>query len=551
MTQSNKLLLFDGSSLAFRAFYGLHDLDRFKNKEGLHTNALYAFHLMLTHLLEVEKPTHALVAWDAGKTTFRTKMYKDYKGGRASTPTEFKEQMPFFNRLLDGFGIPHTELVNYEADDIIGTLAMQAAEKGLEVVIVSGDKDLTQLARDHVRVEITRKGVTQLATYTPESILQNQGIRPEQIIDVKALMGDSSDNYPGVTGIGEKNALKLIQDFGSVEGVYENLDQVTGKKRLENLKNDKEQAFLSKTLAKIILDAPVEVKVEELAIPDKNIPLLTDFYREMNFNQFLTQLLGEEKQGEISENQDLSVDYEWVSEITEEQIPTESAAFYVEMLETNYHLGKILALVWKKKDKIYGAFPEVAWASTAFKEWLADETRKKKVFDSKRTRIMLERAGVTFEGVEEDLLIAAYLIYAKDLSGDLAQIAMELGQTQLPFEEQIYGKGKNRSLPEDQTKVEAYLAQKVAMIDTLLPMLLKRLEEDQLMDLYRQMELPLAKVLANMESQGMYVSIDCLKSLAEEYKAQLKVLEEAIYQEAGESFNINSTQQLSLSLIHI
>ncbi len=545
MTQSNKLLLFDGSSLAFRAFYGLHDLDRFKNKEGLHTNALYAFHLMLTHLLEVEKPTHALVAWDAGKTTFRTKMYKDYKGGRASTPTEFKEQMPFFNRLLDGFGIPHTELVNYEADDIIGTLAMQAAEKGLEVVIVSGDKDLTQLARDHVRVEITRKGVTQLATYTPESILQNQGIRPEQIIDVKALMGDSSDNYPGVTGIGEKNALKLIQDFGSVEGVYENLDQVTGKKRLENLKNDKEQAFLSKTLAKIILDAPVEVKVEELAIPDKNIPLLTDFYREMNFNQFLTQLLGEEKQGEISENQDLSVDYEWVSEITEEQIPTESAAFYVEMLETNYHLGKILALVWKKKDKIYGAFPEAAWASTAFKEWLADETRKKKVFDSKRTRIMLERAGVTFEGVEEDLLIVAYLIYAKDLSGDLAQIAMELGQTQLSFEEQIYGKGKNRSLPEDQTKVEAYLAQKVAMIDTLLPMLLKRLEEDQLMDLYRQMELPLAKVLANMESQGMYVSIDCLKSLAEEYKAQLKVLEEAIYQEAGESFNINSTQQLS------
>ncbi|MDK6421626.1 DNA polymerase I, partial [Aerococcus urinae] len=180
----------------------MHDLNRFKNNNGLHTNALYAFHLMLTHVLEKEKPSHALVAWDAGKTTFRTAYYPEYKGGRDKTPQEFIEQMPYFNKLLDAFGIAHYELANYEADDIIGTLSQKGAEAGMDVVIISGDKDLIQLARDQVRVDINRKGVTNIDSYTPQSIQADQGISPEQLIDVKGLMGDNSDNYPGVTGIG-------------------------------------------------------------------------------------------------------------------------------------------------------------------------------------------------------------------------------------------------------------------------------------------------------------------------------------------------------------
>lgn len=216
-----KLLLVDGSSLAFRAFFSILDLNRFKNSNGLHTNALYSFHRMFKSILDSEKPTHVLVAWDAGKTTFRTEMYADYKGGRSKTPGEFIEQMPYFNVLLDAWGIPHYRLNQYEADDIIGTLAKQGEAAGYEVVVLSGDKDLIQLADNNITVKITTKGVTELVEYTPEVIFEKYGLTPEQIIDMKGLMGDSSDNYPGVTKVGEKTAVKLLQEFGSVEGIYE------------------------------------------------------------------------------------------------------------------------------------------------------------------------------------------------------------------------------------------------------------------------------------------------------------------------------------------
>ena len=206
-----KLLLVDGSSLAFRAFYSILDLNRFKNQNGLHTNALYSFHRMFKTILEQENPTHVLVAWDAGKTTFRTEMYAEYKDGRAKTPSEFKEQMPYFNVLLDAWGIPHYRLNQYEADDIIGTLAHQASKEGFEVVVLSGDKDLIQLATPEITVKITTKGVSELVEYTPAFINEKYGLTPEQIIDMKGLMGDSSDNYPGVTKVGEKTAIKLLQ----------------------------------------------------------------------------------------------------------------------------------------------------------------------------------------------------------------------------------------------------------------------------------------------------------------------------------------------------
>ena len=196
-----KLLLIDGNSVAFRAFFALHQsLDRFKNANGLHTNALYAFHTMFTKVMEKEQPTHVLVAFDAGKTTFRTEMYKDYKGGRAKTPSEFKEQLPYLRELLDAFGVTHYELPNYEADDIIGTLAHRVDKSLFDVVILTGDRDLTQLAEEQVTVDITVKGVSEIEPYTPASIAEKyQGLKPKQIIDMKGLAGDASDNIPGVT----------------------------------------------------------------------------------------------------------------------------------------------------------------------------------------------------------------------------------------------------------------------------------------------------------------------------------------------------------------
>ncbi|HRF51177.1 MAG TPA: 5'-3' exonuclease H3TH domain-containing protein, partial [Trichococcus flocculiformis] len=229
--KKKKLLLVDGSSVAFRSFFGLPNLDGFRNKNGLHTNALYAFNNILERIFQTEEPTHLLVAFDSGKTTFRNALYGDYKGGRASMPSELSEQWPYFGVLVHAFGGKTYELVNYEADDIIGTYSRMADQAGYDVVIISGDKDMIQ-------VDITVKGVSELKSYTPDVIREEYGIEPRQIIDMKGLMGDSSDNYPGVTKVGEKTALKLLTEYGSIENLYEHIDELKKSKMKENLIND-------------------------------------------------------------------------------------------------------------------------------------------------------------------------------------------------------------------------------------------------------------------------------------------------------------------------
>lgn len=548
MSKQEKLLLFDGSSLAFRAFFAMHDLNRFKNNKGLHTNALYAFHLMLTHVLEKEKPSHALVAWDAGKTTFRTAYYPEYKGGRDKTPQEFVEQMPYFNKLLDAFGIAHYELANYEADDIIGTLSQKGAQAGMDVVIISGDKDLIQLARDQVRVDINRKGVTNIDSYTPQSIQADQGISPEQLIDVKGLMGDNSDNYPGVTGIGEKTALKLIQEFGSMEEVYANIDQVSGKKRKENLVKDKDQAFLSKKLARIILDAPVEKSLADLKCQGIQAQDLVNFYREMNFKQFMEKFLansGADADFELEDSSWEVPDYQVLDQLEAKHFTQDQTALYLEMFENNYHEGELIYVVWGNKDHIYLASPDLVKESQAFKNWIENPHAKKVLYDAKRSQVILKRLGMDLEGVSDDVLIASYLVHARDLSGDVANVAREFNLDYLAYDNEVYGKGKKVAVPEDKTRLYDHLVAKVSVINDLLPIIKDRLEADEMVDLYRQIELPLAQVLAKMEIMGISVDRSRLEDLSQSYEEQLDQLQEEIYREAGVEFNINSTQQLS------
>ena len=299
MEKKNKLLLIDGSSVAFRAFFALyHQIDRFKNANGLHTNAVYGFNLMLSHLLERIQPTHALVAFDAGKTTFRTEMYADYKGGRAKTPDEFREQFPFIREQLDHLGIRHYELAQYEADDIIGTLDKMAETTSVpfDVTIVSGDKDLIQLTDDNTVVEISKKGVAEFEEFTPAYLKEKMGLTPEQFIDLKALMGDKSDNIPGVTKIGEKTGIKLLLEYGSLDGIYEHIDEMKASKMKENLINDKEQAYLSKTLATIDTNAPIEIGLDDITYTGPHLENLAKFYEEMGFKQLrqALDLSGEE-----------------------------------------------------------------------------------------------------------------------------------------------------------------------------------------------------------------------------------------------------------------
>lgn len=251
----DKLVLIDGNSLSFRAFYALPLL---QNKAGIHTNAIFGFARLLEKIIKEEAPTHFLVAFDAGKTTFRHETYQDYKGGRQKTPPELSEQFPYIRQLLDAYHIQRYELENYEADDIIGTLSRQADERGMQTIIITGDRDLTQLASNNVTIYYTKKGVTDVDHYTPDFISEKYGgLSPDQIRDLKGLMGDTSDNIPGVVGVGEKTALKLLHQFETVEGVYENIDQVSGKKLKEKLENSKADALMSKKLATINRESPI------------------------------------------------------------------------------------------------------------------------------------------------------------------------------------------------------------------------------------------------------------------------------------------------------
>lgn len=262
----NKLVLIDGNSLSFRAFYALPLLS---NKAGIHTNAILGFAKLLEKIIREEQPTHFLVAFDAGKTTFRHSKYSEYKGGRQKTPPELSEQFPYIRQLLDAYHIKHYELENYEADDIIGTLSKEADQNDFETIIVTGDRDLTQLATQNVTIYYTKKGVTDVDHYTPEFIAEKyNGLKPIQIIDMKGLMGDSSDNIPGVAGVGEKTAIKLLNQFDSVEGVYENIDKVSGKKLKEKLELSHEDALMSKELATINRYSPIEVTLNDTKLSD-------------------------------------------------------------------------------------------------------------------------------------------------------------------------------------------------------------------------------------------------------------------------------------------
>ncbi|MBO1299189.1 MULTISPECIES: DNA polymerase I [unclassified Enterococcus] len=540
----NKLLLVDGNSVAFRAFFALHNsLERFKNRNGLHTNAIYAFHNMFENVMQKEQPTHVLVAFDAGKTTFRTEMYAEYKGGRSKTPGEFKEQMPYIRELLTGLGVKYYELPNYEADDIIGTLAEKVDKEKFDVVVLSGDRDLTQLASKEIKVDITVKGVSDIESYTPEHVAEKyNGLTPNQIIDMKGLAGDASDNIPGVTKIGEKTAIKLLNQYGSVEGIYEHIDEMKQSKMKENLINDKEQAFLSKKLATIDTDAPVEVDIDSLAYQGKDLEKLVPFFKEMDFKQFLAKLDVVEEQAEMKD-----ILFEVVHEYDESMFQT-NMALYVEMMGDNYHTEDIVGVAWGTSEKIYVTNDLAIFENEAFLSWVGDKTRLKNVYDAKRTYVALNRYATKLQGIDFDVLLGAYLLDTNEKSDDIEGVATHYGYHDIQSDEAIYGKGAKKGLPEDEEVFFAHLARKVSAINGLTPKLSQELAEKNQEDLFRKMELPLSIILAEMEISGIKVDATRLQEMKIEFSDRLREIEQKIYEEAGEEFNLNSPKQLGVIL---
>ncbi|MFM0877056.1 DNA polymerase I [Streptococcus suis] len=537
--KKNKLLLIDGSSVAFRAFFALYNqIDRFKNANGLHTNAIYGFNLMLDHMMKRIEPTHILVAFDAGKTTFRTEMYADYKAGRAKTPDEFREQFPFIRQMLDAMGVKHYELDQYEADDIIGTLDKMAerTEIPFDVTIVSGDKDLIQLTDENTVVEISKKGVAEFEEFTPAYLMEKMGITPTQFIDLKALMGDKSDNIPGVTKIGEKTGLKLLIEHGSLDGIYENIDSMKASKMKENLIADKEQAFLSRTLATIDTNAPIEIGLDDIVYQGPKLEELGQFYDDMGFKQLRAQL------GTTSSQEEAVLDFQIVTEISPAMLKQDQF-FYFEILGENYHREDLVGLAWGDKEKIYVGGPELL-DSPVLRDFLENQTIK--TYDFKRGKVLLDRKEITLPPATFDSRLAKYLLSTVE-DNSLTTIANLYGQTSLVPDEAVYGKGAKLDLPEREIFFP-HLARKVqVLIETEEPMLTK-LEENQQLDLLFDMELPLANVLAKMEIAGIKVEAETLKAMQSENEVLIDQLTKEIYELAGQEFNINSPKQLGTIL---
>ncbi|MEI2355690.1 DNA polymerase I [Mesobacillus zeae] len=538
---ANKLVLIDGNSIAYRAFFALPLLN---NDKGIHTNAVYGFTMMLMKILEDEKPTHMLVAFDAGKTTFRHATFGEYKGGRQKTPPELSEQFPFIRDLLKAYSIPQYELENYEADDIIGTLSTRADKEGYEVKVISGDKDLTQLSSGTTTVSITRKGITDIEDYTPEHIREKYGLAPEQIIDMKGLMGDASDNIPGVPGVGEKTAIKLLKEFGTLETLLQSIDQVKGKKLQEKLSEFKDQAVMSKELATITREAPVQLELSELEYEGFEKDALLKIFKELGFNSLVDKIDDGEVQEESLELEEIS--YEAPEEITAELFAGENA-LYVEVLDDNYHYADIIGFsVSNEKGSYY--FPvEKARQSQAFKNWAEDESSKKIVYDAKRSEVALRHRGIHLKGADFDVLLASYILNPSENAEDLSELAKLHGQRGPEPDRSFYGKGAKRSIPAEE-KLAEHLVRKAVLLMDLKETLINGLKKNEQWELFTGLEMPLSLVLADMEYQGVKLDIDRLQRMSSEIRGKLEKIESEIYRHAGESFNINSPKQLGVIL---
>lgn len=540
----NKLVLIDGNSLSFRAFYALPLLS---NKAGIHTNAILGFAKLLEKIIREEQPTHFLVAFDAGKTTFRHSKYSEYKGGRQKTPPELSEQFPYIRQLLDAYHIKHYELENYEADDIIGTLSKEADQNDFETIIVTGDRDLTQLATQNVTIYYTKKGVTDVDHYTPEFIAEKyNGLKPIQIIDMKGLMGDSSDNIPGVAGVGEKTAIKLLNQFDSVEGVYENIDKVSGKKLKEKLELSHEDALMSKELATINRHSPIEVTLNDTKLNDiKDNHEKIELFKKLEFKQLLADIDNEASEFEQEQKQvsfDILSTFEYV-----DFNHLDEAVIHFEIDGSNYLKDDILKFGFYDKERYIVIDADNIKDYPELIKWLENENSKKVVYDAKKTFVIAHRLNINIQNIVFDTMLASYIIDPSRTIDDVYSVVTNYHQTYVKEDVSIYGKGKKRQVPNAEI-LNTHIASITKSIDAVKPLMEKELESHQQMNLLKDLELPLARILSKMEEIGIYTDVNDLQRMQQELQEKLELLVQRIHDAAGEEFNINSPKQLGVVL---
>jgi DNA polymerase I len=536
--EKEKLLVLDGNSLMNRAFYALPPLT---NSEGLNTNAIYGFVTMLFKMREEIKPDYIVATFDKKAPTFRHDKFKDYKAGRKKMPPELEEQFPVLKDLLKLLAIDIYEIEGFEADDLIGTLAVTAESKDIDVYIVTGDKDALQLATDRTTVIITKKGITEKEIYDRHRMIEEFGVTPDQFIDVKGLMGDSSDNIPGVPGIGEKTAFKLIKEYGSVEDVLRNIDNINGKKLKENLQEYSEQAVFSKKLATIIKEVPIDIDMDSIKSKEAyDYDGVRSLFLRLQFKSLLDRIPEHQKpdaEPVVLEalEYDGIVNIEQLQGLANDIMSNRDEYVHVLFGEIEYsvfsksNVGKIFM---NFKGKNYAVKPGDLFeedrpkAIELFNDIMSEESIRKISYDVKAPHAIMHKAGVDFCGVVFDIKLAAYLIESSIGDYELDSIAHEyLG---LDLKE----KGDELGI------------RLVSLFGQLYEKMSTRISELGMEKLLYDVEQPLTDVLASMETEGFRVDESKLNELGEKFKSELDKVQMEIFEMSGEEFNVNSPKQL-------
>lgn len=533
------VMLIDGSSLIYRAFFALPNLS---NNDGVMTNGVYGFLTMYRNAFDKYKPDYVLVAFDRSSKTFRNEHFKDYKANRDKTPNELSYQFGILKDVLDSMGVKYTDLDGFEADDIVGTYARMAKEAGDKSVLITGDRDYLQLVDEDIIVYLTKKGVSDTVEYTVEKIEEEYGITPKQLIDVKGLMGDKSDNIPGVDGIGEKRALNFIQKYGSIENLYDNLDEISGKKTKENLENSEDIAYMSKKIGTIVTHAPVEFEYDELALGEVDIEGLREKFSKLNFNKFLEELDGDAPETEVKDFSYKEADD--LDELIKSAEMTKEIFFKSLYDGDNYIHSEIFRLGIKTKDTdTFIIEPEKI---KDLKEIFENEEINKVSFDIKEEIVLLDKKGVDLVDPYDDIMLMHYLIDPSRSSYDLKLLSQTYLTYELDNEEAIIGKGaKRKKYAEiDGKNLAKFLASQVNSIEDSKDKVFKNLAEYEMVDLYENIEKKLAKVLGSMEIVGFATDREILEEIKADLDSQIKELTRDIYDLAGSEFNINSPKQL-------
>ena len=558
----NKLVLVDGNSIMNRAFYGIMGSRMLTTKDGTYTNAVYGFLAILFKLLEDVKPEYLVVAFDLKAPTARHKLYEGYKANRKGMPDELAEQMPIIKDILRAMNIDIIEMEGYEADDVLGTLSRYGEKQGLEVTILSGDRDTFQLATDNITIRIphTKGGKTETDEYNREKIIEKYGLEPKQLIDVKGLQGDSSDNIPGVPGVGEKTALSLIQKYGSIENLYDKLekgeDDLKGKQK-EKIEQNKDLAFLSKTLGTINLEVPISDTLEDFKVEEWDKEKVYNLFKKLNFKRYIERFSLQSGESDNSEQEkdeieNLKIVDKSLDEIIELVKKQKQMIFYLET-KTDENPEKIIKEKMSSiaiydnanKEAIFNNFSEENEIQV-LKEILEDKEINKIGINLTKTYILLKQVDITLDGIYYDISIASYILNPSNNKleiGNLIERFLEIDTSKFETKEkttQINLFDEMPSIEQDKEKCGKYSY----IISKIKDITEKKLEEINALKLFYEIDMPTVEVLSDMQWNGMYVDEKELEEFGQELRGKLEILTKEIYEMAGEEFNINSTKQL-------